>query len=95
MKGMIMVFLMIVLLAGGFGHTQLNAKAAAAAPAEATRYYTSIYINEGESLWSIAARYRQNSRLTTTEYIDELKQMNGLVDEVIHAGQYLTIVYFE
>lgn len=95
MKHIIMVFLMIVLLAGGLGRTQLNVKAAGPAPTETTRYYTSVCITKGESLWSIASRYKQNSPMSTSEYIEELKRMNSLKDELIHSGQYLTVVYYE
>lgn len=95
MKRLIMIVIMIGLLAGGFGRSILNAKAAEPKRPEATRYYTSIYIQEGDSLWSIASRFRENSQMTIREYIDELKSMNGLQQETIYKGQYLTVVYFE
>lgn len=95
MSRVIMVFLMIILLAGGFSHPQLKVKAAGSASAQATRYYTSICITDGESLWSIASKYKQNSPMTTLEYIEELKRMNSLKDELIHTGHYLIVVYFQ
>ena len=59
------------------------------------RYYTSIKIGEGDSLWSIAQEYNtENTRMNTSEYIEELKKINNIREDVIHRGQYITIVYF-
>ena len=58
-------------------------------------YYKSIQIEEGDSLWKIANRYRDGSHMTTDEYVRELKEMNGLKQDTIHSGQYLTVVYFQ
>lgn len=60
-----------------------------------TAYYKSIRIQSGDSLWKIANRYRQGSPLTTEEYIRALKRMNSLREDTIHAGGYLTIVYYK
>lgn len=56
--------------------------------------YTSIRIEEGDSLWSIADRYAASSPMNTSEYVQELKRMNRLTDDTIHAGHYLTVVYY-
>lgn len=60
-----------------------------------TRYYKSIIIHEGDSLWKLAEKYCPHELLTTEEYVYELKQINGLTEDTIHTGRYLTIVYFE
>lgn len=57
------------------------------------KYYTSIQIENGDSLWSIAGEYRENSGMTTAQYVEELKNMNGLKEDTIHRGQYLTVMY--
>lgn len=61
---------------------------------EKTRYFTSIQIQQGETLWDIANRFSNDSGLTVQSYMDELIRMNGLRNETIHAGEYLTVVYF-
>lgn len=61
----------------------------------AAPYYKSIQIQEGDSLWGIANQYKKGSSMDTHEYIDHLKQMNSLKKDTIHAGQYLTVVYYE
>ena len=60
-----------------------------------SKYYKSIQICQGDSLWSIADEYRENSTMTVEGYIKELRTMNQLRSDTIHAGQYLTVMYFE
>lgn len=59
------------------------------------KYYTSIQIQEGDSLWSIAERYRIHSGRTVLEYIQDLREMNSLSEDTIHTGNYLTIYYYD
>ncbi len=58
------------------------------------RYYTTITVQKGDSLWSIAKTYSQGSELGIREYIQELKTINGMASDRINAGDYITIVYF-
>ena len=57
--------------------------------------YKSVRIQEGDSLWEIARQYREGSSMSMDEYVNQLRQMNGLKKDTIHTGQYLTVVYFE
>ena len=59
------------------------------------KYYTSIQIQEGASLWSIAESYKIHSGKSTAEYVHDLRQMNSLSDDTIHAGNYLTVYYYD
>ena len=56
-------------------------------------YYTSIYIEKGDTLWSIAEQYAYDG-ISTMDYINELKEINNLKDETIYAGCYLLISYY-
>lgn len=58
------------------------------------RYYTSVQIQQGDSLWKYAEEYGKGSGYSKKEYVEELKRMNGLTRDEIHAGRYLTVVYF-
>lgn len=78
---------------GFFGRTLFDAYAKEDTDLQ-NRYYTSIQVEPGDNLWKIASRYSQGSSYSIPEYVEELKRMNGLKDGHIHAGEYLTIVYF-
>lgn len=59
------------------------------------KYYKSIIIEQGDSLWSIAEEYVTSDYSCTREYVDELKQLNGLHSEQIRAGEHLMIAYYD
>lgn len=63
--------------------------------ASSEKLYKSIEIEKGDSLWSVAEEYRDHNTETVFEYIDTLKEINGLYSDDIHEGQYLTVVYYE
>lgn len=58
------------------------------------KYYTSIQIENGDTLWSIANEYISDEYESIQEYIDEVKCINQLGPDDIHAGQYLTVPYY-
>ena len=95
MKKLLVVLMMIAAFGSGFfGHTLLNVHAEEEEILDQNRYYTSIQITQGDSLWNIASHYAAGSSYTTQEYLEELKRMNGLKEEKIHSGEYLTVMYF-
>ncbi|MCM1468464.1 MAG: LysM peptidoglycan-binding domain-containing protein [Alistipes sp.] len=57
------------------------------------RYYTSIEIKPGDSLWSIASVYCADMDMSVSDYIKEIKRLNRLSSDSITSGQYLTIIY--
>jgi len=59
------------------------------------KYFKSIEIANGQTLWSIAKDYISEEYNTMGEYIQELKDMNGLTSDEIHAGQNLVVTYYE
>ena len=59
------------------------------------KYYTSIRLDSGDTLWTIADEYNTFSGKSTEEYVRELRRMNSLSDDQIHEGHYLTIAYYE
>lgn len=87
------IFLLAV--SGFFGADLISAKAGDRQHPGFHKYYTSIQIKEGDSLWSIAKQYKTNSGKTTGEFVDELKRMNRLNEDTIHAGNYLTVSYYQ
>ncbi|WP_077610848.1 cell division suppressor protein YneA [Clostridium sp. Marseille-P2415] len=93
-KQLITLSLVVLLGSHFFGNSLMNALAGEVETQAIDKYYTSIEIQKGDSLWSIAGRYGENSGMTTAQYVKELKNMNGLKEDTIHSGQYLTVMYF-
>lgn len=60
------------------------------------RYYKSIEIHSGDTLWGIAETYMDDSRYdSVNDYISEVKEINGLDSDDIQDSQYLTVVYYD
>lgn len=58
------------------------------------KYYTSIVVEKGDTLWDIANHYITPGYSDISEYIGEVKSLNHLTGDEIHAGEYLTIPYY-
>ena len=58
------------------------------------KYYTSLYIEPGDSLWTIAETYSAGSEMTIEEYVDDVIAINRLESTEIHYGSYLIVPYF-
>ena len=59
------------------------------------KYYKSIEIQAGDSLWSIAEEYMSDHFESTQDYIDEIIVLNNLTSETIHSGQHLMVIYYD
>lgn len=59
------------------------------------KYYTSIEITSGDTLWGIAEKYMDENYDSIYEYIYELKDINGLESDDIQDAQYLTVAYYD
>ncbi len=64
-------------------------------PVNRTKYYTSIVIEKGDTVNSIASRYISDEYSSKKEYISELVKLNHITDiNDIHAGDHLIVPYF-
>lgn len=59
------------------------------------KYYKSIELSYGDTLWDIAEEYMNEDYDSIYEYIDELKDINGLESDDIHDSQYLMVAYYD
>lgn len=57
--------------------------------------YTSVKIESGDTLWTIAEEYMCSEYDDVNDYIREVKEINGMYTDVIHAGGYLMVPYYE
>ena len=59
------------------------------------KYYTSVQIMNGDSLWSIAESYTDGSVSEILDCIEEIKSINQLSRfEKIKAGEFLIVPYY-
>lgn len=58
------------------------------------KYYTSIQVQSGDTLWDIADTYTREFDIDKEEYIDEVCRMNHLQNGEIHSGDYITVAYY-
>lgn len=59
------------------------------------KYYKSIEISSGDTLWKIAETYMNDDYDSVQSYIKELKEINGLPGDNISEGKYLMVPYYE
>lgn len=57
------------------------------------KYYKSIMVERGDTLWSIATEHTDTST-TTVDLVNEIKQLNNLHGDTITCGSYLIIPYY-
>lgn len=60
------------------------------------KYYKSIVIANDDTLWSIAQQYMDEDHYESIyDYINEVKNMNSMTDDVVHYGEHLIIPYYD
>ena len=52
-----------------------------------------VFVKKGDTLWDIATEYAPYTDLSVPEYVRQLKQMNHLGEDTIHAGCHLIVTY--
>lgn len=58
------------------------------------KYYTSITVENGDTLWDIADTYISGYDVDKADYVNEISQLNNLSDGCIHAGQSIVVAYY-
>ena len=59
------------------------------------KYYKSITISNGDSLWSIANEYMDDEHYSSTnDYIKEVKHLNSLKSDYISYGESIIVPYY-
>lgn len=59
------------------------------------KYYTSIQIEKGDSLWTLSDKYIVDGVYSKDDFIKETSELNHLTNQdELHAGDYLTIAYY-
>ena len=58
------------------------------------KYFTTITVSSGDTLWDIADEYRTVEYADAQEYIDEVKEINQIKGDEITVGCTLVIPYY-
>ena len=58
------------------------------------KQYISVEVCEGDSLWSICKEHYSPYNNNFDEYIAEVKSLNKLSSDEIHAGAYIVVPYY-
>lgn len=93
---LILCILTVFLVFGGcalFGNVLSSAHAGNAESPANFKYYTSIEIQPGDTLWDIAKAYITEDYESVPEYVQALKEINSLDTDDIEAGQNLIVAY--
>lgn len=84
-----------IILTCALSYSALISNASAEVTDISYKYFTSIEVSYGDSLWSIAEEYKDDKFYDSTEdYIEEVVRMNHLTSSNIKAGQCLIIPYY-
>jgi LysM repeat protein len=73
---------------------QINAEASSEQGVVSYKYYTSVTVQTGETLWDIANIYMSDEFSSVQKYIDEVKSINHLTDDRIYAGEELIVPHY-
>ena len=58
------------------------------------KYYTSIEIQSGDTLWSLAGTHADDRFMSRQEFINEVTRTNHLLSSDIQQGDHLIIPYY-
>lgn len=93
-KRLIVVIGIIVISLGILLGSSISAFASAREKARIHKYYTSIQLRQGDSLWELAGEYASTDQ-SEQEFIDEVCEVNGISESnILHSGQYLVVPYY-
>lgn len=59
------------------------------------KYYKSIEIKQGDTLWGIAQKYMTEEYDSPQEYIEEIKELNGLTSDNLQESKHLLVAYYD
>lgn len=91
-KCFIAIFIILVISLGILLGTGIHVFAGNNETQMPQKYYKSICVEAGDTLWDIAGEYADALRMSRKEYVDEVRRLNGIDADEIHAGEYIVII---
>ena len=93
-KALLAIFLFLMVFLGIIFGTGMSVFAESSGAKTVHKYYKSICVEAGDTLWDIAGEYVQGTGISRKAYVDEICQLNGIEADEIHAGAHLVVIYF-
>ena len=93
-KGFFLLLSLILTFVIGITFFSFSTRASNSSKENSYKYYTSIILQDGDSLWSLAEENCDGHYQSKQAYINEIKKINGLSDDNLISGQYLVIPYY-
>lgn len=93
-RGTAILTAILILVSAILLGSSIGALASAGDQPELHKYYTSIQVQRGDTLWDIADRYTADGRMDRKAFIDEVTALNGLKDGQIRSGDYIVVTYY-
>ena len=89
------VVIILVVSLGILLSSVMNAFASAEGDvASYNKYYKSVRVDAGDTLWTIADEYIDGLNIDKKDYIKEICQLNSITEDDIHAGDYIVVAYY-
>lgn len=86
----IAILLLAIAVSAGFAARTVTAQG----NEERVKLITSVEIEKGDTLWSIASEYMSDEYDSINKYIEEIKDSNGMTSDEIHSGNYIIVPYY-
>ena len=94
-RKLLAIAIFVVVSLGILFGSSINALASSKADvASYNKYYKSIRVESGDTLWTIADEYIADLNVDKQEYIDEICTLNSICGDDIQAGDYIIVAYY-
>lgn len=84
------IIVCLAILLGG----AVRALASSDSGAKLHKYYTSVRVERGDTLWELADSYTVEGLMDREDFIREVSRLNRLTDGQIHSGAYIVVPYY-
>ena len=91
-RTIIAILTLLIILGGVLLGSSRRSQASADHPIY--KYYTTVTVEDGDTLWTLADAYMDDQYQNKREFITEVKQLNQIDENRIHEGTQLVIPYY-
>lgn len=94
-KGILAIVFIVIVAFGILLGSSMNTLASSDKDiASYNKYYVSIQVESGDTLWTIADEYVDGFNIEKADYIEEVCEINEISKDDIHAGDYIVVPYY-